>query len=37
MGLIDEFLRPVFDSVLSGVGLEKNWNAQTRGWDLSYS
>jgi hypothetical protein len=33
MSLIDDFLHPVFDGVLSGACLEKNWNAKTKMWD----
>jgi len=33
MSLLDSFLRPVFDSLLSGNSLNKEWSADKRRWE----
>ena len=33
MGFLDSFLRPIFDSLLSGNSLNKDWIADKRKWE----
>jgi hypothetical protein len=34
MGMLDSFLRPVFDSLLSGNALKMEWSADKRRWEM---